>query len=47
MPEITAAHVIVTCPGRNFVTLKIETGEGVYGLGDATSTAASWRWRVT
>lgn len=36
MPRITAANVIVTCPGRNFVTLKIETDEGVYGLGDAT-----------
>ncbi len=28
--------MIVTCPGRNFVTLKIETRSGVYGLGDAT-----------
>jgi mannonate dehydratase len=36
MPKITAARVIVTCPGRNFVTLKIETSEGVYGVGDAT-----------
>lgn len=36
MPKITNARVIVTCPGRNFVTLKIETDEGVYGLGDAT-----------
>jgi mannonate dehydratase len=34
--KITAAKVIVTSPGRNFVTLKIETDEGVYGLGDAT-----------
>ena len=34
--RIVAAHVIVTCPGRNFVTLKIETGSGVFGLGDAT-----------
>ncbi|MEL6862627.1 MAG: bifunctional D-altronate/D-mannonate dehydratase, partial [Pseudomonadota bacterium] len=34
--KITKAYVIVTCPGRNFVTLKIETDEGVYGLGDAT-----------
>src|SRR6201985_534245 len=36
---VTAARVIVTCPGRNFVTLKIETGSGssaLYGLGDAT-----------
>jgi len=36
LPKITSARVIVTSPGRNFVTLKIETDEGVYGLGDAT-----------
>ena len=34
--KITAARVIVTCPGRNFITLKIETDQGVYGVGDAT-----------
>src|SRR5262245_45275378 len=34
--EIVAARVIVTCPGRNFVTLKIETRSGIAGLGDAT-----------
>ena len=34
--KITNASVIITCPGRNFVTLKIETDEGVYGIGDAT-----------
>ena len=34
--KITNAKVIVTCPGRNFVTLKIETDEGIHGLGDAT-----------
>ncbi len=34
--RITAARVIVTCPGRNFVTLKVETDQGVYGIGDAT-----------
>ena len=33
---IQAARVIVTSPGRNFVTLKIETDQGVYGIGDAT-----------
>jgi len=33
---ITDARVIITCPGRNFVTLKITTAEGTYGLGDAT-----------
>src|SRR5215471_577977 len=34
--KITSARVVVACPGRNFVTLKIETDEGVYGVGDAT-----------
>ncbi|TBW35337.1 D-galactonate dehydratase family protein [Siculibacillus lacustris] len=34
--KITSARVIVTCPGRNFVTLKIETDEGLTGVGDAT-----------
>jgi mannonate dehydratase len=34
--KITAAKVIVCCPGRNFVTLKIETDYGLTGLGDAT-----------
>lgn len=34
--KITDAKVIVCSPGRNFVTLKIYTDQGVYGLGDAT-----------
>ena len=34
--EIVSARVIVTCPGRNFVTLRIETRSGIVGLGDAT-----------
>ncbi|MDE2486619.1 MAG: D-galactonate dehydratase family protein [Alphaproteobacteria bacterium] len=36
MLKITGARVVVTCPGRNFVTLKIETAGGLHGLGDAT-----------
>jgi mannonate dehydratase len=36
MEKIEAAKVIVSCPDRNFVTLKIETASGIYGLGDAT-----------
>jgi mannonate dehydratase len=36
MSKIKSARVIVTSPGRNFVTLKIETEDGVTGLGDAT-----------
>jgi len=34
--KIQSARTIVTCPGRNFVTVKLETDEGVYGIGDAT-----------
>src|SRR5882757_5506145 len=34
--KIIRADVIVTCPGRNFVTLKLVTDEAVYGIGDAT-----------
>jgi len=34
--KITAARVIVCSPGRNFVTLKIETDLGLTGVGDAT-----------
>jgi mannonate dehydratase len=36
MPKIVSARVIVTCPGRNFVTLKIECDDGTSGIGDAT-----------
>lgn len=36
MPKIAEARVIVTCPGRNFVTLKLVTEDGIHGLGDAT-----------
>jgi mannonate dehydratase len=34
--KITNAKVLITSPGRNFVTLKIYTDQGIYGLGDAT-----------
>lgn len=34
--KITDVKVFVCSPGRNFVTLKIETDQGIYGLGDAT-----------
>ena len=34
--KIKEIKVLVSCPGRNFVTLKIITDEGIYGLGDAT-----------
>ncbi|MEU4742935.1 D-mannonate dehydratase ManD [Actinosynnema sp. NPDC023658] len=34
--KIAAADVVVTSPGRNFVTLRITTEDGITGLGDAT-----------
>lgn len=34
--KITNAQVFVGGPGKNYVTLKIMTDQGVYGLGDAT-----------
>jgi len=36
MQRIADARVIVTSPGRNFVTLKVTTDKGLIGLGDAT-----------
>src|SRR5579884_1870000 len=36
MAKIESARVVVTSPGRNFVTLVIETSDGVRGIGDAT-----------
>ena len=36
MTQITTADVVVTSPGRNFVTLRLTTADGVTGLGDAT-----------
>lgn len=37
MIKITDVNVIVTCPGRNYVLLKVMTSEpGLYGVGDAT-----------
>lgn len=34
--KIERAEVILTSPGRNFVTLKLTTSDGVVGLGDGT-----------
>ena len=34
--KIEDARVIVASPGRNYVTLKIVTDGGIYGIGDAT-----------
>lgn len=34
--KITDAKVFIGGPGKNYVTLKIQTDQGVYGLGDAT-----------
>jgi mannonate dehydratase len=34
--RIAGGKVITCSPGRNFFTLKLETDDGIYGLGDAT-----------
>jgi mannonate dehydratase len=34
--KIEAVDVIITSPGRNYVTLKITTDDGITGIGDAT-----------
>ncbi|WP_299037628.1 D-mannonate dehydratase ManD [uncultured Pseudokineococcus sp.] len=34
--KITDARVVVSSPGRNYVTLVVETEDGVVGVGDAT-----------
>src|SRR5687768_6030786 len=34
--QIVDGKVIICSPGRNFVTLRLETEAGLYGLGDAT-----------
>ena len=34
--KISSARVVITSPGRNFVTLIVETSDGVRGIGDAT-----------
>jgi mannonate dehydratase len=34
--KITDTRLIICSPDRNFVTLRIDTDEGIYGLGDAT-----------
>ena len=36
MTCIESVEVVVTSPGRNFVTLVLTTTDGVVGLGDAT-----------
>jgi mannonate dehydratase len=37
--KITNCRIIVCCPGRNFVTLKIETDQACMGSGMPPSTA--------
>lgn len=36
MSKISDVKIITCCPGRNFVTVKIETEDGFIGYGDAT-----------
>lgn len=41
--KIVDAKVFVCSPGRNFVTLKITTEDGITGLGDATLNGRGFR----
>ena len=41
--KIERARVIVTSPGRNFVTLVVETSDGVRALATRRSTGANSR----
>ena len=34
--KITSADVFIGGPGKNYITLKIMTDAGIYGLGDAS-----------
>lgn len=34
--KLVRGQVLVTSPGRNFVTVRLESADGLYGLGDAT-----------
>jgi len=45
--KIADARVIVASPGRNYVTLKIVTDGGIYGIGDATLNGRELAWRRT
>jgi mannonate dehydratase len=40
----TDAKVIICSPGRNFVTLKLITEDGLYGWGDATLSGRNSLW---
>ena len=36
---ITEGRVILTCPRRNYVLVKVMTDEGVYAVGDGRDSA--------
>ncbi|MBT5876595.1 MAG: bifunctional D-altronate/D-mannonate dehydratase [Candidatus Latescibacteria bacterium] len=38
--KITEVRTIVTCPGRNYVLVKILTDEGVYGVGEGSMNSS-------
>ena len=42
--KIVDGKVIVCSPGRNFVTLKLTTEDGITGSAMRRSMAASWPW---
>ncbi len=42
--KIVKAEVFVTCPGHHFITVKITTDEGLYGVGDAHQIGDIWQF---
>ena len=42
--KIVDARVIITCPGRNFVTLKIITHQGLYRPVNRLEDGALFNW---
>ncbi|GAB2932859.1 hypothetical protein GCM10011328_34860 [Hafnia psychrotolerans] len=42
--KIVKAEVSVTCPGHHFITVKITTDEGLYGVGDAHQIEDIWQF---
>jgi mannonate dehydratase len=43
MARIVDARVITTCPGRNFVTLRLETEDGVTGMAANSRSPRTWK----
>lgn len=42
--KIVKAEVFVACPGHHFITVKITTDEGLYGVGGAHQIEDIWQF---